>query len=265
MKQRILSYITILTLAFVTPLQTQAQATLFKAIQIAKGVSKAAKAYTLTNEELQAQMREAMKAEDACNHVCSSGNEYSVRLKRIVKGINQIDGTPLNFKVYKDSKTANAFASPDGSVRVYSKLMDIMTDEEILGIIGHEIGHVAGQHALKEYKAALYISAARDGLTVSEETGKFAAGISGSLTEFLLNSKYSRQQETEADNFGYDFLVEQGKNPMAIARALDKLDILSNDKSGKYTRALRTMFSTHPDLKERVRSLTERAEADGYK
>lgn len=264
MKKRILSYITLLTLVLANPQRIVAQSTLFKAIQLTKGAYKAAKAYTITNEDLQKQMRETMKEEDARHNVCSSSNEYSVRLKRIVKGITQINGTPLNFKVYRDNQTANAFASPDGSVRVYSKLMDIMTDEEILGIIGHEIGHVAGQHSLKEYKTALYVSAARDGLTTSEDVGEFAAGLTGGLTEVLINSKYSRKQETEADNYGYDFLVKQGRNPIAIAKALNKLEKLSNDKSGKYTRAFRTMFSSHPDLKERVRALTERAEADGY-
>ena len=53
---------------------------------------------------------------------------------------SDVDGIPLNFKVY-DVIDVNAFACPDGSVRVFSSLMDIMDDDELLGVIGHEIGH----------------------------------------------------------------------------------------------------------------------------
>ena len=52
-----------------------------------------------------------------------------------------MEGMPLNFKVYYVIDV-NAFACADGSVRVFSSLMDIMTDEELLGVIGHEVGHV---------------------------------------------------------------------------------------------------------------------------
>ena len=57
------------------------------------------------------------------------------------EGITEVGGIQLNFKVY-DVIDVNAFACGDGSVRVFSSLMDIMTDDELMAIIGHEIGHI---------------------------------------------------------------------------------------------------------------------------
>lgn len=85
---------------------------------------------------------------DANNQVCADDNEYTIRLKKLTEGLGDADGIPLNFKVYYVTDV-NAFACADGSVRVFSSLMDIMSDEELLGVIGHEIGHVAHRDSKK--------------------------------------------------------------------------------------------------------------------
>lgn len=154
------------------------------------------------------------------------------------------------------SNEANAFASPDGSVRVYSALMDIMTDDELLGVIGHELGHLAGGHSRKQYRAALLTSAVRDGLLISDGViGELAASCIGDLTEVLFNAKYSRDQEREADRYGYQYLKKCGKDPKAMAGALRKLLELQNNPSNKYYRYMAHLFSTHPDLEERIELL----------
>ena len=250
------------------PCPVQAQwSKIYKAYKIAKGAYKAYKAYTITDEEFLEYANDAVKAMDAQNLVCKSNNKYSIRLAKITKGLTSIDGRKLNYKVYYDQKTANAFACPDGSVRVYSKLMDIMTDEEILGVICHEIGHVACQHSLKEYKEALLASATRDGLSAYDGTlGELAEGTLGELAEYMVNAKYSRVQETEADTYGYDFLKSHGKNPWYLSMALQKLQNLhKGSEGGKYVRAVSTMFSSHPDIAKRVQRLGEKAQKDGFK
>ncbi len=239
---------------------------LYKLYKTASGAYKAYKAYTLTDDDLAEYARMSMEAMDAQNKVCSSSNAYSRRLAKITKGLTGIDGMQLNYKVYADSQTANAFASPDGSVRVYSHLMDIMTDGEILGVISHEIGHVACKHSLKRFKTSLYASAARDGLSLDDgRIGQLAQGELGGLAEGLMNAKYSRTQENEADAYGYEFLKSHGKNPWYMAMALQKLlDAQTGRISNKYVRALQTMFSTHPDLQERVEKLSNRALKEGF-
>ncbi len=248
-----------------TPLM--AQSSLYKMYKATMGAYKAYKAYNLTDKELAEYAHQSMKAMDAKHSVCSRNNAYSRRLARLTRNFTTVGGLKLNFKVYADRQTANAFACPDGSVRVYSGLMDIMTDGELLGVIGHEIGHVACKHSLKEYKAALYASAARDGLSLGDgKIAQIAQGNLGGLAEGLMNAKYSRTQEIEADDYGYKFLKRHGKSPWYMAMALQKL--LSSQQGGtsnKYARALKTMFSTHPDLQERVKRLNNRAKKEGYK
>ena len=60
----------------------------------------------------------------------------------------------------------NAWAMANGCVRVYSGLMDMMNDNEIEGVLGHELGHVALGHSLAEMKASYAIVAARDAIPV---------------------------------------------------------------------------------------------------
>lgn len=125
------------------PLTSNAQFNIGKAMNsAAKGV----KALTLTDEQMAAYAKESVDWMDTHNKVSDANSKYTKRLNRLTKGLTEADGIPLNFKVY-EVIDVNAFACPDGSVRVFSSLMDIMDDDELLGIIGHEIGHVAKHHS----------------------------------------------------------------------------------------------------------------------
>ena len=95
--------------------------------------------------------------------------DYHRRLQRLTENIS-VDGLKLNFKVYL-TKDVNAFACGDGSVRVYSALMDTMSDSELMAIIGHEIGHVARTDTKDALKNAYLRSAAQNA----------ASSVSGSV------------------------------------------------------------------------------------
>ena len=117
------------------------------------GASKAIQALTISDEQIQAYVRQSVIQMDAQNKVSPATSSYSKRLANLTRGLTDVDGLPLNFKVY-ETKQVNAFACADGSVRVYSGLMDLLSDDEVLGVIGHEIGHVALKHSKKEMKNA---------------------------------------------------------------------------------------------------------------
>lgn len=89
---------------------------------------KAAKAATLTDEQMAAYVKESVDWMDANNPVTPDDDPYTIRLKKLTDGLTEADGIPLNFKVYRVIDV-NAFACPDGSVRVFSSLMDIMSDD----------------------------------------------------------------------------------------------------------------------------------------
>ena len=159
----------------------------------------------------------------------------------------------------------NAFACADGSVRVFSSLMDIMSDEELLGVIGHEIGHVAHKDSKKSFRTALLTSALKDG--VASTSGKAAALTEsqlGSLGEALINANYSQKQERDADDYGYEFLKSHGKNPASMAMSFKKLKQLQDEAGANKNSKLNQLFSTHPDLDTRIKRMEERATKEGY-
>ncbi len=103
-------------------------------------------AFTLTDAQMAAYVKESVDWMDKNNPVLPEDDPYTQRLRKLTEGITDADGIPLNFKVY-NVIDVNAFACPDGSVRVFSSLMDIMDDDELMGVIGHEIGHVLKHHS----------------------------------------------------------------------------------------------------------------------
>lgn len=238
--------------------QAYAQLNLKKAVN---GAAKAAKAFTLTDEQMAAYVKESVDWMDKHNPVLPDDDPYTQRLNKLVEGITDADGIPLNFKVY-NVIDVNAFACPDGSVRVFAALMDIMDDDELMGVIGHEIGHVVKRHSKNAFKTELLTGALKD--AVSASGGKLAALTDsqlGSLGESLINAKYSQKQEKEADDCGYDFLVANGRNPWGMVMAFEKLQNLEG--SVKST-TVSKMFSSHPETKDRIDKMTKRCVKDGY-
>ena len=151
-------YLFVAAIAALAPANISAQFKLGRAIQ---GAAKAAQAFTLTDQQMAAYVKESVDWMDKNNPVAADDDPYAIRLKKLTEGITDADGIPLNFKVYKVIDV-NAFACPDGSVRVFSSLMDIMNDDELLGIIGHEIGHVVKRHSKNGFKQQLLTGALKD-------------------------------------------------------------------------------------------------------
>ena len=219
------------------------------------GLIKITEAVSIDDKEFAEAVKEEVVYLDKHNKVMPAGNAYGKRLARLTKGMTNADGIPLNFKVYQTTEI-NAFACPDGSVRVYSALMDALTDDELLGVLGHEIGHVALRHSHKAWRDALLRSAASDALGVVSNTwARLSDSVLGSLSSVAISAKHSRYHETEADDYGYEFLKQCGKDPMAMIKMFEKLKKLSNQgSSSRYSKWL-SAFSSHPDFDERIKRI----------
>ena len=230
---------------------------------VLSGIVKARQAITITDEQLIRIVGEEVREMDTKNKVCEDGGRYAKRLNSLTENMTDAEGIELNFKVYQ-STDFNAFACPDGSVRVYSALMDILTDDELLGVIGHEIGHVALRHSKNAWREALMRSAASDVVgSFSKTWANLSNSYIGDLCGAALSAKHSRYHETQADDYGYEFLKENSKNPWAMGKAFIKLKDLSQNNSSQYSILLQA-FSSHPDFDERIRRMKEKAENDGY-
>ncbi len=229
----------------------------------ASGLSKIIQASTITDSQMAAYVSEYISQTDANNKVCSESSQYTKRLRKLTSGLNDANGIQLNFKVY-NTPEVNAFACPDGSIRIYSGLMDIMTDDEILGVIGHEIGHIANRDSKNAFKNALMTSALKDGIAATSSTAALLTDSElGALGESLVSAKFSQKQEFAADQYGYDFLKKSGKNPYAMVLSFKKLQQLNGGKSSS-SNVINQLFSTHPELEKRIEKMEQRAQKDGY-
>lgn len=226
------------------------------------GAAKAVQAFTLTDDQMAAYVKESVDWMDKHNPVLPEDDPYTQRLRKLTAGITDADGIPLNFKVY-NVIDINAFACPDGSVRVFSSLMDMMNDDELLGVIGHEIGHVLKRHSKNAFKNELLTGALKD--AVASAGGKVAALTEsqlGTLGQSLMNAKFSQKQENEADDCGYDFLVSKGRNPWGIVMSFEKLMKLEGG-AGEKRSYIQKMFSSHPETQKRIDHMKKRCEKDG--
>jgi putative metalloprotease len=228
--------------------------------KLLNAAANAAQAYTLTDADVAALCADAVAWEDANNAVPPADNPYTVRLNKLTKGITEVNGRPVNFKVY-DVTDVNAHAWGDGSIRVFSSLMDLMDDDQLMAIIGHEIGHVANGDAKDAMKQAYKVEAGKNLIaSTGDKMAKLTDSQLGGLAGAYANSKFSREQEFEADDYGMKVCIEQGYSALGMARALEKLVELS-ESGGEQASLLQNMFSSHPDSALRAQRMREKAAA----
>ena len=200
---------------------------------------------------------------DGQNTILPADNSYMQRLDGIMARFHNISDMSINYKVYQSS-TVNAFASGDGSVRVYSGLMDVMDDDELFAVIGHELGHLKNKDVRDAYRTAYLIVAARYGIAAYSQTaGAISQGFLGDLGQQLASNAYSRKQEYEADEASFQYCITNGVDAFAMYKALNVL-IGLNGNSGTQS-SVAQMFSTHPDSGKRATRIKEMAEAAGYR
>ena len=223
----------------------------------------AVQALTISDSQIAQLCSQYMVETDGQNTILPADNSYTQRLNRIMARFNNISNLNLNYKVYQSS-TVNAFASGDGSVRVYTGLMDVMNDDEVFAVIGHELGHLINKDVRDAYRAAYLMVAARYGIgAFSETAGAISQGFLGDLGQQLAQNAYSRKQETEADETAFQFCIQNGVDPYAMYHALNVLISLEGN-SGSQGK-LAELLSTHPNTQKRATHIKEMCEAAGYK
>lgn len=147
-----------------------------------------------------------------------------------------------------DSKEVNAFALPGGYLYVFRGLMDAADNEaELASVLGHEIAHITERHATEQMsKAQLYQILATIGgaATGTGQVGQMAAGLGGAL----LFTKFSREAEAEADQYGMEYMIKSGYQPEAMVTMFRKLLKLHKEKPN----LLDKLFASHPATDDRI-------------
>jgi beta-barrel assembly-enhancing protease len=148
--------------------------------------------------------------------------------------------------VIDDPNTINAFATPGGRIYVYTGLlMAAESEAEIVGVLGHEIGHVVARHSARQLVAAkgLETVVAMALGKSSGDVAQLAAGLAGKGAMLA----YGRDMELESDEFGARFSSGAGYDPRGLATFFEKLKAKYGD-----TGPVLQMFSTHPSNSERI-------------
>lgn len=138
---------------------------------------------------------------------------------------------------------ANAFALPSGIVVVTDELVRLAkNDGEVLAVLAHELGHLHHRHAMRRL-----LEASATGLVVAGITGDVASASSlmASAPTVLLQSKYSRDNEREADRYAIEMLRKAGASPRAFG------DILARMEAKSRGGGVPAFLSSHPATEER--------------
>ncbi|MDR2037013.1 MAG: M48 family metalloprotease [Bacteroidales bacterium] len=160
---------------------------------------------------------------DKNNKVLPDDNDYCKRLTSLVNNkYTSVDGLSLNYKVYENDE-ANILACANGSIRIYSGMMDFLTDEQLLGIVSVQIGHIKN----KDVREALVKVASEDNASnaVSAQLDKilsFSGEKMGTFVNELIQVPYSAEQNTAADAFAYNLLKQNDADVKGLLTALEK-------------------------------------------
>lgn len=216
-------------------------------------VKDVAKATSVSDKDIIEASRQMMVYEDKHAKVAPPGSKYAQRLAALTAKHTREDGLKLNFKVYISSEV-NAFATADGSVRVESGLLDAMSDDEVRGVIGHEIGHTKLGHSAARMRTAYLASAARKAAANSSGAlGAIADSDLGSMFESIANAQFSQANETASDDYGFEFMKKHRYNVNGMESAFRKLAKMEG--SGGHS-----VMSSHPDSAARADRMKQKAE-----
>jgi predicted Zn-dependent protease len=149
-----------------------------------------------------------------------------------------------------NSSQVNAFAVPGGYIYITQGLLFRLSNEaELAAVLGHETGHIAKRHSVKQ------IEKARGAQVVSTTVGLvgsvFGYGIAGDVTSLVSNlalMKYGRDQEREADLSGLEYMSRAGYNPRGMVQTMQVLQ----SASGGGGKGGPDFLSTHPNPGNRI-------------
>jgi predicted Zn-dependent protease len=144
----------------------------------------------------------------------------------------------------------NAFAFPSGIIVVTDELVLLARHQnELISVLAHEIGHVHHRHAVRTLLQNSTVA-----LLIASVTGDLTSltALSASLPTLLVEAKYSRAFETEADRFALQYLREHGLQPAYFADMLVRLEEATG-RTGK----VHNYLASHPMTGQRIRMFRE--------
>jgi predicted Zn-dependent protease len=170
--------------------------------------------------------------------------------------VKEIGSTPFDFKFYLVMGTEpNAYAIPGGHIFLTSGLILLAeNDQEVAGVMSHEIAHVTGRHLSQLLDRSKGLNIASLGAAIAAVllggggTASQAIATTAMATSEAFTLKYTRENETDADQNGLRLLVRAGYDPEGMITFLNKIyknSLISSPKIPPY-------LSTHPAIEDRI-------------
>jgi predicted Zn-dependent protease len=169
------------------------------------------------------------------------------------------------FKVI-DTAEINAFALPGGFIYISRGMLDFVeSDDELAGVIGHEIAHVALRHSARQIETIAAGQMALDTiLSANEELETIyqdqAVQIATEMVSMVALSGWGRMNELDADEYGTVFMAHAGYDPQAVLDLMHRLDSQSQEGSGE---PMADLLATHPPFSERIARVEYAIETHG--
>ena len=157
-----------------------------------------------------------------------------------------------DFHLLRDPQAINAFALPGGQIFItYALFAKLENEDQLAGVLGHEIGHVVGRHSAERIAKQGLTQGILSGVAVGFDpsTAQGAAAIAS-----VLNMKYGRGDELESDDLGVRFMIKAGYNPEEMIGVMKILkDAAGPNRTPEFQ-------STHPDPENRIEKIREAIE-----
>lgn len=175
---------------------------------------------------------------------------------RLLPVVSQ-SGYEFKFHIMQDTNV-NAFAIPGGHIVILTGLLEeAESAEEVAGVLAHEIAHVTRRHSLRNI-----VKSAGLLLVVQALLGD-ASGLLGLATEasrYLLEQKFSRDYEREADDTGWAYLEQANVDPRGMRLFFEKLKKMTEESGMGVMEGSLSLVNTHPTSQERIERLTAKWE-----
>ena len=155
-----------------------------------------------------------------------------------------------DFHLLADPNVINAFALPGGQIFItYALFSQLETEDQLAGVLGHEIGHVVARHSAQR----IADQQLTDGLTGAAvvATGSQSTAQMAQMIGNMINMKYGRGQELQSDDLGVRFMLEAGYEPEGL---LGVMKILEQSSGGQRVPEFQ---STHPSPENRMGRIKE--------
>lgn len=169
-----------------------------------------------------------VKFMDSNNKVSADDSEYTTRLKEVLgENFRDVENKPLDIQVYETNE-ANVVTFNNGSIRIYSGMMDLLSDEELRALIAMQAGHIKTGNVRNNLLVA--VSGENiDGMTEAqlEKVFSFSGSKIKTIANEILQLPYSREQNRNADNYAKKFLKRNGGDDSDYSKLISRLRTLT--------------------------------------